>query len=960
MVKKLKRLILIDGNALIHRAYHALPPLTTKNGELVNAVYGFTTLMLKAIHDLKPDYVAVAFDLAGPTFRHEAYKEYKATRVKAPDELYLQFDRVKEIVNSLNIPIFAVKGFEADDVIGTLSKQAAEKGIETMIVTGDMDTLQLVNHLVKVYTMRRGFTDTVIYDDEAVKEKYGLSSKQFVDFKALKGDQSDNIPGVDGIGEKTAAGLIQAFGSLDKLYEWLEQPAEKAELPVGATIKLTPRIREILIKGKEQAYQSQDLSRIVCDVPLELDLKAATLKDYDRQKTIALFQELEFRSLLARLPEASDKAGNVINPNPELDMDRDDNQPSTEPKTHAQALQSALFAVDDPQSAKADRAVVSQIKDVDYQIVTTEKAFDELLKALKKTKAFVIDTETDYLNGPVIGLSFAVKPGQAWYVPAMTKEQLKQAGATTELDRATILKTLKPILEDQSINKIGHNMKYDYLALKKEGITVGPLAFDTMIASYLLNPSSRQHNLDSVAFVELGIEKIPLAELIGVKKLESLATVSIEKVGQYAAEDADVTMRLYQLYQPRLQQDNLNKVFHDIDMPIVPILAEMEANGVKLDCDFLQTMSKQVSKQQAELIAKIYDHAGQAFNINSPAQLSTILFDKLQLKHPDLKKTKTGISTAASELDKLRGLHPIIDLLTEYRELTKLLTTYIDVLPTLVDDQSRLHTSFNQTVAATGRLSSSDPNLQNIPIRTELGRAIRKAFIADRGYQLVSADYSQIELRVVAHMAKDPALIDAFKHDRDIHQEVADALKVDRRVGKTLNFAVLYGQGPYSTAQALGISMAQAKQYIDDYFARYSHLRQFLDTILRQAREIGYVETIFGRRRYIPEIKSSNFSIRAAAERIAMNMPLQGTAADLMKMAMIKIAPAPWLEKSKARLLLQVHDELVFEVPIDEIDRFAADLKAAMESVYELEVPLRAEVKVGRSWGEMTPLNSEP
>ncbi len=940
MPKKLKRLVLIDGNALIHRAYHALPPLTTKKGELVNAVYGFTTLLLKALDDLKPDYVAVAFDI-GKTFRHEQYKEYKATRAKAPDELYAQFDRVKEVVSTLNIPAFGVAGFEADDVIGTLSTLAAKQQIETMIVTGDMDTLQLINPFVKVYTMRRGFTDTVIYDDAAVKEKYGLSAAQFVDFKALKGDASDNIPGVDGVGEKTAAILIQSFGTLDKLYEFLE----KGKLTEAPT-RITDRVAKILIDGKEQAYQSQHLSRIVCDVPIELDLEAATLKDYDRQKAVALFQELEFRSLLTKLPDSHDMKS--------FTSQAVIQAPATAGATETKASQTALFADESSVATPVSSPVSSRVSNKNYRLINSAKGLDELIEQLKTAKLFVIDTETDFLNGPVIGLSFSFLEGEGYYVPVGTVE--KPSDCIEKLNRHEILAKLKPVLEDEAIGKAGHNMKYDYLALRKEGITIAPLSFDTMIASYLLNPTNRQHNLDATAFTELGIEMIPLAELIGVKKLDSLADVPVDKVAEYAAEDADVTFRLYKCFEPRLKEDHLKKVFYEIEMPLVPILATMEEKGIKIDCDYLAALSKRLTERQNQLIKEIYEQAGQEFNINSTQQLSVILFEKLQLKHPDIKKTKTGVSTAASELEKLRGMHPIIELIFEYRELTKLLGTYIDAIPRLVDKNQRVHTSFNQTIAATGRLSSTEPGLQNIPIRTELGREIRKGFIAEKGNVLISADYSQIELRVVAHMAGDKALAKAFKEGRDIHQEVADTLGVDRRVGKTLNFAVLYGQGPFSTAGQLGIPMVQAREYINQYFSTYKGVRQFLDGTLSQAKEQLYVETLFGRRRYIPEINSSNFAVRGGAERMATNMPIQGTAADLMKMAMIHIAQSGILEKFNSYMLLQVHDELVFEVPAAQADELGREVKRLMESVHELSVPLLAEVKCGESWGDMTPM----
>lgn len=924
-----KRLILVDGNALIHRAYHALPPLTTKKGELVNAVYGFSTLLLKAIHDLKPDYAVVAFDLAGPTFRHETYKEYKATRVKQPDDLYQQFDRVKEIVRALNIPIFEIKGFEADDVIGTLSCQATKQALETIIVTGDMDTLQLVNPSVKVYTARRGFTDTVIYDEQSVAERYGVPSSQFVDYKALKGDDSDNIPGVAGIGDKTASALIAGFGSLDNLYAWLESHRSDDDLK-QAPCKITPRIRDILLASKEQAYQSRHLSEIVCDVPMVLDLKEAQLESYDRQKAIALFAELEFQSLLGRLPAASDL---TKSPGPTSPANNSDQQSLFDPPT---ALKDHTLK---------DEVIATNLVSVKYQLVQTATDLDYLAKTLKKAKVIAFDTETDQLHGPIIGLSFATKAGQAWYVPVNLK-----------LLKTEILDKLKPILEDSKIAKVGHNLKYDYLTLLKEGIAVASLTFDTMIAAYLLNPGNRQHGLDAVAFVELGIEKIPLTRLIGEKKLESLTKAPVEAICQYACEDADVSFRLYNHFEPQIKKQGLSEVFNQFEMPLISILAKMEAVGIKLDTAYLAKLSKKLAKRVEELRAEIYETAGQEFNVNSPSQMATILFEKLGLHHPDLKKTKTGLSTAAAELEKLRGSHPIIELLFEYRELTKLLSTYIDALPTLVDKNDRLHTSFNQTVAATGRLSSSDPNLQNIPIRTELGRSIRRAFICEPGYCLLAADYSQIELRVVAHLAGDAALLSAFKAGRDIHQEVADTLGVDRRVGKTLNFAILYGQGPYSTAGQLGISMAKAKEHIERYFEVYTGVRQFLDTTLRLAREQGYVSTLTGRRRYIPEILSSNFSVRGAAERMAANMPIQGTAADIIKKAMIDLDASNTMAKSRARLLLQVHDELVFEVPAKEVAAFGAEVKKAMESAYRLDVPLQVEVKAGDNWEEMSPL----
>lgn len=908
-----QRLLLVDGNALIFRAFHALPPLTTAEGELVNAVYGFTVLLLRALQELEPDYAAVTFDLAGPTFRHQSFDQYKAQRRETPPELIGQFDRVHQVVAALNIPIFTLAGYEADDLIGTLAKQANDQSIETIILTGDMDMLQLVNPLTRVYTMKRSVSETTIYDQSTVEARYGVKATQFVDFKALKGDNSDNIPGVAGIGEKTAASLIAGFGSLDKLYAFIDgldfaSPTELKAALAEAPAKLTVRLAEILRDGRAMAYQSQELSRIVCDADLALDLTAARLRDYDRPTVVKLLQELEFRSLIDRLP-----------------------------KTH----------IAEPATAdrveSTNQAIKSAFPDVDYQLIATLESAKPVIEQLAKAKRLAVDTETASLHGELIGVSLAAQVGQAYYFDCLHCPDL--------------LKSLEPILTDPKISKVGHNLKYDYLALKRAGITLANVAFDTMLASQLLEPASRSHSLDEVTRRELGLTKISLTELLGEKKLGSLAEVEPKLVAEYAAEDADAALRLDQSLTAKLAADTeAESVYRQIELPLLTILAEMEWRGIKLDLKAMAALQQRLEGDLKKLTIEIRDLAGEEFNLNSPKQLSTILFDRLGLKPIDQKKTKTGFSTAASELEKLKGSHPIIDLILNYREMSKLQSTYVEVLPTLVDADDRLHTSYSQFGAATGRLSSNDPNLQNIPIKTALGREIRSAFIAETGFKLVSIDYSQIELRVVAALAKEPTMMAAFAADRDIHQEVADELGVDRRVGKTLNFAVLYGQGAYSTAWQLGITQAEAKAYIDNYFQKFAGLKQFLDGLVTQARQAGYSQTITGRRRPLPEILSSNFSLRAAAERAAINTPIQGSAADIIKLAMVKLEQAGLLADERARLLLQVHDELVFEVKADYLDKFIPLAVKAMEQATKLAVPLKAEAKAGQNWGQMQPV----
>jgi len=902
-----KRLLIIDGNALIHRSFHALPPLTDTQGRQVNAVYGFAMTLLRAWKELKPTHIIATFDLKGPTFRHEAYTEYKATRVKAPDELYEQIPLVKDVVKTFDIPIFEKQGFEADDMIGTIT--AHTPTIEKVILTGDMDTTQLVDDHTTLYTPRKGLSDTVLMDEVGVQMRFGVTPRQMVDFKALRGDPSDNIPGVKGIGEKTAAELLQKFGTLDDLYIALADQTP-------AAMELREKLRAKLIAEKSQAYMSQQLAAIKRDVPIDFDLDAAAVHTYDRAKVVELFHQLNFKSLLPKLPEVK------VTP------------------TEKKAAQQLNLAAPAPKRAGQD-----------YALVNDDATWTTFIDQLKKQPRFAVDTETTDLDpwkATLLGLSFSWSKGEGWYVVA-TKERLTE---------------LKQILEDPKIEKIGHNMKYDAEILRRSGITMAPLTFDTMLASYVLHPGTRQHSLDALAFAEFGYEMMPITDLIGPKGKDQLPMMSVplEKLSWYAAEDADFTWRLYQHFAPQLTAAGVERVFHEIEMPTIDALVEMELNGILIDREFLSLMSKKLRSTLESIEQQIYAHAGGEFNINSPLQLKEVLFGRLKISTAGIGRTKTGVSTAAEQLEKMKDAHPIIPLIGQQRELAKLLSTYIDALPTLINPVTgRVHTSYNQAVAATGRLSSSDPNLQNIPIRTDLGAEIRKAFIAEKGKRLLSADYSQIELRIIASMAEDKAMITAFKNGEDIHARTAaningvpltEVTPAMRRAAKAVNFGIIYGLGYVGLAQGEGISRQEAKDFIEKYFSIHTSIKQWLDRTKQLAHDQGYVETLFGRRRYFPEINSSNGMLVSSAERQAINAPIQGTAADIMKLAMIKVHQGLSSVSPNAKLLLQVHDELVLEVPVADVELVAAYLKTTMAGVCDLKVPIVVDVGIGKNWGE--------
>ncbi len=905
-------LVLFDGNALIHRAFHALPPLTvSKTGEIVGAVYGFTLMLLKAIDELKPTHCAVAFDMKAPTFRHQLFSEYKAHRPAAPDELISQLGRVRELVNTFHIPIFELEGYEADDVLGTLSREASKQDIKSIIVTGDADTMQLVSPKVKVlYPKPRGsFSDTTLYDEAAVNEKYGVAPEHIADLKGLVGDPSDNIPGVPGVGKKTAAKLISQFGSAEEIYAHLDEVSP-------------PKLQALLRQHEEIARQSKELATIVTQVPLTLHLNTCHLSQYDRQQVADLFRELEFFSLLAKLPEIEADAETLEVP----------------PQTKIT-----------PQAEPA------------YHTITTTQGFDELLSRLKGAKSFAFDLETtslDAMKAQLVGISLSPAPAEAYYIPVghVGWEQIDQ------LPWEQVLNGLKPTLEDASLPKLAHNGNYDMTILAEYGVTVKNLAFDTMVAAYLLGEKSL--NLKSLAFSRLGIEMIPISDLIGTgAKQHSMAEVSVKEAASYACADADITGQLAGLLEPELKSQGLWRLFSEVEMPLVPVLVTMERNGVALDTELLRQMAHRLGEQLLTLEAAIYNIIGHRFNINSPQQLGSVLFQELGL--PPAKKTKSGYGTGAAVLEELRGVHPVIELILDYRQLSKLKSTYIDALPALVNPKTgRVHTSFNQTRTATGRLSSSEPNLQNIPVRGEMAKEIREAFIAPPGTYLLAGDYSQIDLRALAHLSQDPNLTSAFRQDADIHTATAAQLfsvapaqvtAAMRRLAKTVNFGVIYGMSDYGLEQATELSRQEAAQFITAYFERYPGIKAYLESTKAEARRSGYVQTILGRRRRIPEINATNRQVREAAERMAINMPVQGTSADIIKVAMINLDREISRQKLKSKMLLQVHDELIFEVPQEEMEIMRELVPEVMSTALVLSVPLKVDLKTGRNWGEMEP-----
>lgn len=921
------KLVLIDGHSLAFRAFHALPTsLTTRRGEIVNAAYGFTAMLLNILRDEQPTHIGVAFDV-GRTFRHEEYPEYKGHRAKAPEELHHQVERIKEILAALQVPIFTLEGYEADDILGTLSQQASAQGLHTIIVTGDSDAFQLVDDHVQVVTSGRRFSDTRVYDEAAIQERYGLSPAQLIDLKALMGDSSDNIPGVAGVGEKTATALLQEYGTLDHIYEQVEQVANN-------------RARKALLDQRDAAYMSQHLVTIVRDAPVELDLDRCEMGQYDHARVLALFRELEFRTLLDRLPASQ--------------------QDSAAPGHGAQLT---MFA-DSPASVGSDIRAPDVGK---YEIIDTEAALQHFVAELRRASVLAFDTETTGtrpMQAGLVGISLSHKTGQAAYIPL---------GHTrgAQLPLAIVRDQLGAVLSDARIAKVAHNAIFDLIILLRHGFTVAGTLFDTMIGGWLIDPASRSLGLKSMAWARLGVDMTPIDALIGSGKgQKSMADVPIGQVGPYAGADADMTLRLHELLTAELKDKKLWPLFADIEIPLIPVLADMEMAGIRLDAAVLREMGREVRERMHALERGIQDAVGYAFNIRSTQQLSDALFVHLGVPSKGLRKTASGhFSTAADVLEGLQHEHPVIADILEHRQLAKLQSTYIETLPELVNPETgRIHSSLNQTGTVTGRLSSSDPNLQNIPIRTPLGRRVREAFVAEEGWTLLAADYSQVELRILAHVSEDPALLDAFARDEDIHAFTAskvfgvplgDVTPDMRRIAKTTNFAIVYGVTGYGLAQQTALSPDEATDFIRTYFAQYPQVKAYLDQCKAQAAELGYVETLLGRRRYFPELQSdqkAHAGLRAAAERMAINMPIQGTAADIIKIAMIQLRHELEARRLRSRPLLQVHDELLLEVPQDELQEAAALVASIMENAYQLKVRLKVDCKAGGNWGQMTAL----
>lgn len=901
-----QKLLLIDGHALLHRAFHALPDFRNKAGFPTGAIFGFFSILFKAIAEIKPTHILATFDLKGPTFRHGLAADYKAHRKPMEDDLAIQLPKVQEILQVLEIPIYQKEGFEADDLLGIIC-HLTPKDMLNVIVTGDLDMLQLVNDKTVVYRLKTGISEVVVFDEKKVKEIYGLTPSQWLDYKALKGDASDNISGVPGIGEKTAKDLISGFKSIKKLYKAVEKEDER----------IKPAILKKLVVGKHYAFLSYDLAKIDPRYKIEFDLPQTRISDYDEQKVVKLFQELEIRSLIPRLPKLAKKAEKV----------------------------------------REEKAQESH-----YELIDTQEKLNKLIKVLEKQTGFAINVETTLalpLEAELVGASFAIKENQAFYIPIYQKPELKA------------LEKLKEVLEDPGIEKYGHDLKTDALVLKKYGTNLNPLSFDTMIAAYLVNPGLRSYDLESLGFSQFGMRK----QIIPGFEGKSRDKIHFEKIGTDVAcisscEDTDVSLRLKPILEKELQEKKLTKIFDQIEMRLIPVLMGMEEQGILIDTDFLYKLSIKAEATIKKLEEKTHDLAGEEFNISSPIQLREVLFEKLRIPTDILKKRgKTGgLSTAATELEKLRGLHPIIDLIFEYRELIKLKSTYLDALPQLVSKiDKRIHTSYNQTIAATGRLSSSDPNLQNIPIRTELGNQVRKAFIAEEGFVLASLDYSQIELRIAASLSQDAEMIKTFSVKGDFHTATAAKLfdvketevtPRQRRDAKTINFSVLYGVSAFGLSERSEMTRAEASDYIKRYFKVFKKLQEYIDESIEQVHKEGFARNPLGRIRFFPEINSSNFSIRAAAERAAVNMPVQSLAADIMKMAMLKIYDFlrnPELVSGSAdcRMLLSVHDELVFEIKSGEEKNYIPKVKEVMESVYGLKVPLVVDAKVGQNWMEM-------
>ncbi len=927
-------IFLLDGHALAYRTYFALTRggtggqhWITRDGEPTAGVYGFASVLLRILEQERPDYLMVAFD-TGKTFRDDLYSDYKGTREKMPDDLVIQMVRVRQLVDAFNIPRIEIEGYEADDVLGSVAVKAVDAGLGVKIITGDKDLLQLVNDRVMVSLPGKSLSDAKDYLRDDVIEFIGVRPDQIVDFKALVGDKSDNIPGVRGVGEKTAVKLLAEYDTLENIYANLEN--------------ISTSVRNKLEKSHDDAMMSQELARIVTDLVVPLNLDQARTEHFDPQEVGKLFRELEFRSLFTRLEKMVGSQDSKI-------------------KSHGDQL---TFLAD-PEEMKESPQEESQVQSI---IIDTNEKLNELVSILDSVERISFDTETtstDQMEADLVGISLAVDLDSGYYIPVGHR-----ANGGTQLPKDVILEALRGPLENPEIPKIGHNIKYDAVILARNGFQVQPLSFDTMIAEWLINPTSRNLGLKNLAWVRLNIKMTMIEELIGKgKNQRSMADVSIVEAAKYAGDDAVIPLRLQLDLEEELNERKATRLFNEIEMPLVQVLAEMEMAGIGLDVDYLAQMSEELSQRLGLIETRIFDSVGVEFNLNSPQQLSGALFERLELTPPDrTQRTSSGYySTAAVTLEAMKGDHPVVDWVLEYRELSKLKNTYVDALPLQVNPSTgRVHTSYNQAGSVTGRIASSDPNLQNIPIRTELGRRVRRAFIAEPGNTLLSVDYSQVELRIVAHMSNDETMLAAFRAGHDIHAATAAAIyevpidqvsKEQRNRAKGVNFGLIYGMSSFGLSRYMDITLAEAENFVNAYFEQFPGVKKYLDGMKAQAAEKGYVETLLGRRRYFLGLKTqTNRNIRNREEREAINAPIQGTAADIMKIAMLRVPGAVKQAGLSAKMLLQVHDELVLECPIEELKPTANLVSKVMQAAYPLKIPLQTDARSGPNWNDMSPI----
>ncbi|MFA5519568.1 MAG: DNA polymerase I [Spirochaetota bacterium] len=896
-----KKLFIIDGHALCYRAYFAFirNPLVNSSGQNTSAIFGFSRMILTLIRDQNPDYFAIAFDPPVKSFRFNLYEEYKANRQKMPPDLKTQIEEIKNLVREIGIPVIESSDFEADDVLGTVAEKYSSPDIDVYLVTGDKDAYQLISDNVKIYANKKGISDFEIYTSDNIAEKTGLHPELIIDYMALMGDSSDNIPGVKGVGEKTALKLITEYSSLENIYENIES--------------IKGKTKTLLEDGKEMAFLSRDLVTIRKDVPIGLTIDELRFNGLNTEKAVEYYNSLEMNSIV-----------------------RD------------------YF----PETAQLESSTEHEKKD--YRTIRTHEELSIMIKELKQAGLFAFDTETDSIKAveaKLVGMSFSIKEKSGWFLPLQSKGLFSEEFPEPSIS----ISMIKPLLENPDLKKIGQNIKYDFIVLKNEDINLKGIFFDTMIASYLINPSELRHNMDDLAQKYLNYKTITFKELVGTgKNAIALTDLPMDRLAEYAIEDTDITMRLYNIFAPMLKENGLEKLFNEIELPLINVLAEMEITGVKIDTLHFDEMKKNTLAMLDDIEKNIYREADQKFNINSTKELSAILFEKLGLR--TVKKTKTGFSTDIKVLETLQGTHPIIDYLISYRTLNKLQNTYIESLPRLISKKTgRIHTSFNQTVTATGRLSSSDPNLQNIPARDDYGKKIRTGFVPGKDSVIMSADYSQIELRLAAHFSNDENMLLAFSKGIDIHNMTAssvfgvpiDEIKPDmRRKAKIINFATIYGVSPYGLSQQAEISIKDAAVFIEKYFQTYPGFKNYIDKTVSFAKKHGYVETLCGRRRPVPEINSTTSFMREGAERAAINMPIQGTSADMIKIAMINIQNDLADKKMKSKMIIQVHDELVFEAKKDELESLKSIVTGRMEKAIKLNVPVVVDIALGENWGE--------